>query len=576
MAEAEEEQEGEKVWTLAELLLANVRTGEEPVELTYQCRLDFETEEGQTSVAFVPIAQIENRFLVAIPLHGWNRAVTKRLLPKGGLSKPVLVEVSGTVLDSSEEQGFQVDVKAWVGLLSTELANTAAKIGESLVEEADVVADFGDEQQLVVRLSHVALVQIADEHFSFVSAQSGGDQVGETLEVRMKKLEGDFSDIRKSLEDLPSIIDFVKGKQKEDKEVKSKKPSLPKGGKLTGRAGENLAGLDAAVVASARTAGVPEEQLRKLAELAGKPVRMDDAPKRKPALKGVLSESEEEEPEEVAEEDEGESAGGGGQAIEKAVLQLTKLVSTMAKSKQGKPGLEGILERAEGSSQQESSSSSQSGSRSKAAAYKKLKNALTDNPDWIWQNVESLMEEDFNVLRSGPGLQGVPTTSRSWLEHRSKLSHFQSSVRASWIIAGIHDCLKSNKVGEARARASLAMMAYDQAALDSGSWQLAQELLLELPPPYSAFQGRKAPDMNEQAWSRLADERFLELALWRLKDRDSFIESRKRLGQAAKSQRPGGGADKEPNPYQPKAKPKAKQKGKGAPKGERHVNEEAE
>ena len=59
-------------------------------------------------------------------------------------------------------------------------------------------------------------------------------------------------------------------------------------------------------------------------------------------------------------------------------------------------------------------------------------------------------------------------------------------------MAGIHDCLKQDRVSEARARASLAILAYDQASLDGGSWQLAQELMLELPPPYSAFQGRRA------------------------------------------------------------------------------------
>ena len=144
------------------------------------------------------------------------------------------------------------------------------------------------------------------------------------------------------------------------------------------------------------------------------------------------------------------------------------------------------------------------------------------------------MAEDFTTLKSGPGLEQLPVTSRSWLEHRSRLLNFPTSIRAAWLIAGIHDCLRRNQVGEARARAALALLAYDQAALDGGSWQLAQELVLELPPPYSSFQGKRAPEPSEQAWSRLADERFLELALWRLKDRDSFLESRKRLSQGYK------------------------------------------
>ena len=124
----------------------------------------------------------------------------------------------------------------------------------------------------------------------------------------------------------------------------------------------------------------------------------------------MLSESGDEIQELAEVEEAEENASGGSGAVEKAVLQLTKLVSSMAKSKQGKPGLEGILERAEGGGQQDATSSSQTSNRSKAAAYKKLKAALTGNPDWIWQNVEALMEEDFNVVRSGPGLQQLPTT----------------------------------------------------------------------------------------------------------------------------------------------------------------------
>ena len=81
--------------------------------------------------------------------------------------------------------------------------------------------------------------------------------------------------------------------------------------------------------------------------------------------------------------------------VERAVIQLTKLVENLAKSHQNKPGLEGILERAEHGSAAEGSSAGQTSSCSKSAAYKKLKAALVENPEWIWTNIEALMEEDF-------------------------------------------------------------------------------------------------------------------------------------------------------------------------------------
>ena len=293
-------------------------------------------------------------------------------------------------------------------------------------------------------------------------------------------------------------------------------------------------GLDPSAVAAARAAGFPEGQLAKLAAAAGKQPALKEAPKRAPKPRNVLSESEEEEDAAAL------GIGGDGEqldsqpAVERAVVQLAKIVAIMQKEKSSKSGLEGILEKAEGGGGADPSGAQSGGSRGKAAAFKKLKAALQENPEWLYSNVEALMDEDFNLVRAAPGVSQQPTTTRAWLEHRSKLLYFQSSVRAAWLIGGIHDALKGGRVAEARARSALAILAYDQAALDNGNWQLAQELCLELGPPFSSFQGRKPPEVGEQAWSRLADERFLELALWRLKDKDAFVESRKRLSAPAK------------------------------------------
>lgn len=332
-------------------------------------------------------------------------------------------------------------------------------------------------------------------------------------------------------------------------------------------------GLDPAAVAAAGAAGFPEEQLAKLAAVAGKPPNLKEAPRKVQKPKNVLSESEAEEEDEAALGIGGE--GGSADrppAVERAVLQLAKIVSAMQKEKSSKSGLEGILEKAEGGGSGELGGVQAGGPRSKAAAFKKLKAALQENPEWLYSNVESLMDEDFTLVRAAPGASHQPTTTRAWLEHRSKLLHFQSSVRAAWLIAGIHDALKEGRVAEARARSALAILAYDQAALDNGNWQLAQELCLELAPPFSAFQGKRPPDVGEQAWSRLADERFLELALWRLKDKDAFVESRKRLNAPTKqpwqkgSYGDGNGSSSQEGPStKPDPKRKAKAKPKASP-----------
>eukprot|EP00438_Fugacium_kawagutii_P025276 Skav207211 [mRNA] locus=scaffold1244:110105:113864:+ [translate_table: standard] len=73
----------------------------------------------------------------------------------------------------------------------------------------------------------------------------------------------------------------------------------------------------------------------------------------------------------------------------------------------------------------------------------------------------------------------------------------------------------------------------DQVSLDSGNWTLGQEVLLENAPPLSAFQGRRLPDPSEQTTSHLLDDRWAEVIMWKVKDRDAFTEARKRLGRGA-------------------------------------------
>ena len=62
---------------------------------------------------------------------------------------------------------------------------------------------------------------------------------------------------------------------------------------------------------------------------------------------------------------------------------------------------------------------------------------------------------------------------------------------------------------QARARCCLALAAIDQSAVDAGSWTLAQEYLLELPPPYGSFVQRRPIDPSEQQATRLVRRQSL-------------------------------------------------------------------
>eukprot|EP00438_Fugacium_kawagutii_P028867 Skav225489 [mRNA] locus=scaffold1360:5423:9203:- [translate_table: standard] len=452
-----------------------------------ECILRFGEAGAETSVSVIPIIVVSGKLLAAVPFLTWHKTPSKRILPRDGLSRPVLVEIAVAPQVAEGDEPLEHIVKAWIGFLSGELAGSGV-VGEP--EEDTEIAEFGEELGLQLFLPEESLLSIADEHFAFVTAESG-----EATASAAKK--------KRSKQDL---------------------------GRTCSHSG---------------FVGLPEEQLARLASLAGHQPPLREVPKKHAPATNVLSESEEEE-EEAALLGIGGSGGQSGLAmppVEKAVVDLAKIVKSLQKEKTKKNGLEAILDQVEGGGSMDASSSQGGASRGKAAAYKKLKSALQENPEWIYTNIEALMDEDFNQMRLAPGSHHQPTTSRAWVEHRSKLLHYQSSIRATWLLAGIHDALKAGRTSEARARTALAILAYDQASLDNGNWQLAQELCLELAPPFSSFQNRKAPDSNGQSWSRLADERILDLALWRLKDKDSFNESRKRLSSQSKSARPGGGGD---------------------------------
>ena len=529
------------------------------------CYISFETEGVTGECPVIPITVVQRKLLVAVPFGAWSKQASERFLPRTALAKAALVEVEGVVFDEFGGQSESQACKAWVGFLRGDLARSG-QVGE--LEEPGVL-DFGEESDIKVVPFARALVDLANEQFAFFSARSGNGEGGELeeaasmgqlrnkMDARFAKLEDSMAGLQIALLNLGGSAGGLAGGASVAVEKAKVKKALP--------------GLDAGVVASARPAGIDEDQLQRLSSLLVKPNRMEERPTSSRDKKRTdLSESEEDCIEEIA-EDEGEVGGEkAGGPVEQAVVKLTKLMSTLTKDKASRRGLDAILERVD-TGGGDGSNSGVGGGKSKSAAYKKLKSALESKPEWLFNNIENLMEEDFNVVRAMPGSTSRPVSSRAWVEHRSKLLHYPSTIRTAWIISGIHDALKEGRTSEARARCALALGAIDQSSLDNGSWTLAQEVLLEAPAPYASFVGRKNPDLAEQAVSKLLDERLVEIMVWRLKEKDSYIESRKRLGGI------GRGKILDPPPIRdPKAKvqPKAKAKSRGQG-GSAHLHEDA-
>ena len=277
-----------------------------------------------------------------------------------------------------------------------------------------------------------------------------------------------------------------------------------------------------------------EAELQRLGSMVSKSHKLGDAPgtSRKPIVAVDSEEEEEVESEEAPEEEEelveDRQNSMGDLSMQKAVMKLTKIVDSLAAQKKPR-GLDALLDGADAEAQDPSSSSS---GKSKAALYKKLRRSLLEDPKYVFQTIENLMDEDFQLLRMAPGVPALSLIStRAWMEYRSRLLHYPTTLRYVWAIAGIHDCLRQGRSDEARARCALMMAAADQTSLDGGNWLLSQEILLEEPPPFASFQGKKLPETWDQAASKLLDERWQDVLMWKVRSKDSYPESRKRLSQ---------------------------------------------
>lgn len=99
----------------------------------------------------------------------------------------------------------------------------------------------------------------------------------------------------------------------------------------------------------------------------------------------------------------------------------------------------------------------------------------------------------------------------------------------SMVLAGCWD-LGLPDERAAGASCALLLSAADQSSIDGGSWLLAQQVLMESPPPYHSFATHQNRSIHERQHTALLDSRWLDLLLHHVKELDSYQEAKRRLG----------------------------------------------
>ena len=514
--------------------------------LLLQCGED---EEGNpVTVQALAIGEVQGKLLLALPAAAWHRKVAKRSVPRGFLTKVVAVEVAACLASDRGKDAEGQTVRIWVGLCEP-AAESALTVSDeepavpfALLPSGEALFPFAD------ALAALLHNQVAAGTSSAQTAQEGQAPAAEdpALADRLASLERSMAQLAASLPgssgDPAASTRLGPGLGVKPSLVQPRSVLRKANPKAAPPSGLEYPGLDQGVVAAALSAGVETQVLSEMSRLvnSGPLNRLrEKAPTAR--AKGPA--------EEPLDESEDEAAARGldlqpgqaqnfpmprattpdpepAEALAQALARCFDNLQGRAASSRASP-----LERALDASGSGTVEGSLGSGRRNAAARRALREALTTSPGELTQIIEALMSEDLAASTPGVGLPQV-TSARGWLEHRSRVQAYPTAVHLTWAIAGALDCLRSGLHEQARARLNIALLQADQMSVDRGSWVLAQELSLELPPPLAAFKRHDAPwSSNDPVYSRLLDPRWAEIALGRLRDEADFLDKRQKLSQ---------------------------------------------
>ena len=221
---------------------------------------------------------IGNKVLVAVHEAVWHRVPAKRLLPPKALGKPILCAVAVCHNEERESILDELTAKVWFGL-----AALVFEASLDFVTEEDIEYGFSPFVAEPLLPSGAALVEVANSHFSFFSAESEIPECPAPFpggqEQRIQMLEDSLGKIQNSLAKLVG--------DKPTPKVTARPGALSPQSRSSSRCStessrclddpESIPGLDPEAVRAALAAGVPKMYLREMGAVLGKkPRRLEE------------------------------------------------------------------------------------------------------------------------------------------------------------------------------------------------------------------------------------------------------------------------------------------------------------
>ena len=542
---------------------------------------------GDQLVDAILVHDLGSAFWLAVPGSAWPRRRALRLVPIPWVERALAARVLST-------EAISDDVTAEYVPVSLLRCRPVARDALSLPPPgALTTALFVNADGLPALPDGGALMEACEPHLEpLLPAQPApATPVAPAAPAESSEVSGRLDSLELSVASMRSLLEGYFGPPpapglsqpgvapaglRPARPVASGPPSLPASVPKTAGA-LRAGGIEPAVLRSAAAAGLDPGRLEGLQHILrgpggrlppepalaqpGATLRTDSAP---PGMQATFPNSgfDDIDGEELLTADEGQPP------VERALLALTRIAGQLASNRPAQ--LADPLERAlEGLSGSVGSEAYPGISlRKGAAARRALVEAVTARPASVYGPIETLMRE---AVQGGPASHAAGSGSSlevpnpfTYLEHRSRVSNYRSTVNWMWQLASIHKALIDGKPEIARARTALALAAGEQMSMDGGSWTLAWEVTLMDEPPYDAF-NRAVADTGQPHRSKLIDPRWLEVHLSTLRDRDDMQERIRRLqgGKRPPATLPpdddGGGKGN------PKWRPKGGPKGKGAP-----------
>lgn len=465
------------------------------------------------TVQMIPVSYLQDQeaMVVVIPKAAWGRPLKFRCIPKTQVLKSDQVSLQADLapgrdaVDASAVDAVLLTVKLTV-LSSCSIATSVSVYDHQFKDDLDLPT--------TIQPGPLRALLTPDEEF-----HSGLEPaVATSQDARISSLEKNVTTIGTTLTEVRGLLISQSARDS------SGSPATPGPTKVLRKpAPTKKVFLEETVQTEMAQLGLTEDQMIRLSTLlAPKPALPRE---RVPAKQDLLGETED--------EVEVGSDGVDEDPMVKCLKKLTAISEKLCGTQKATMDpveklLGGFGERATGIE----TSTALSISKGPASARRLRQLAFIEKPEWFCELTEDLMRDANRTSTTVQNIADKPCPY-FYLEHRSRLQNYDTSINLAYMFAGIIAALQRDRPAEALARAYASLGSLEQFSMDGGTWLVAIELAMIEEPPYAAYANRSMAQGSRVGRSlthpKIVDPRIHEIFQAKIKAVEEAFDRKKRM-----------------------------------------------